>query len=601
MSSIKLSDYLNSFQKDIFEFFKERQESEIEKIDKLLLELKESLDSKQDNIGSWNDEINIGEDKFKKAKASINQRIKGLQKRKFKKAFIDLEEEEEEKEEGITSDKRKIHHVNYKINNLKRTLAQKVKENDEATAEEERNYKAREAEFIRRLNIDIQREDENNKKEYSEIEKALLQTNDSKGIFELKRKIKKIRILGFKEQARIKNNYAQLLYQNNLNYERFYKKALYKKEVTKDDYNVRIKELETEKGEIELLEALDEYKVEIEARKKVILFEKDAALEEINEQRSVSDQIIDLKMKMTDQDIKSRQFINRKIKEHETETFAFDGMQLKRYQEYGSFFNNQIRKDVEFSFGLLKEFVKYSFNKIHVFIEEKYRLRTRLINDLYKYLLIGNNEASYKSTYKYKKTIASINSLLIEFKKLQTIRLKNFLNIINNQILLINKGLVETEKAIKEWCKQEDLAFKKLENDYANLVQADLKKSYDENDQSSNEVMNNINNVIKSIAEEEKEKKEYFQGQIFNVEEDYRNKLAVINQDMDNFQKQTNDNIANLKRSYITFKKKSQVELTTFRNENNHNLNKVEKLLQQRYKEELGIITKEKDERIKNL
>ena len=118
--------------------------------------------------------------------------------------------------------------------------------------------------MLRRQNIDIQRSVSNNIKEYGDLEKKLLDINDGKSIIETKKKIKKIRIAGLKEQMNIKNKYAQLLYQNSLEYAKFYEKMMLNHELNNEEFGLKIKALEAEKQEIELLEKSDAAVAELE-------------------------------------------------------------------------------------------------------------------------------------------------------------------------------------------------------------------------------------------------------------------------------------------------------------------------------------------------
>ena len=77
----------------------------------------------------------------------------------------------------------------HKITSLRKELSFLHKDNNTKLLDEEKNYRNREVELTRRLGIDLDRLNEANIKQYSDIERGILELEDVKLIKEAQRKL----------------------------------------------------------------------------------------------------------------------------------------------------------------------------------------------------------------------------------------------------------------------------------------------------------------------------------------------------------------------------------------------------------------------------
>ncbi|MDD4076732.1 MAG: hypothetical protein PHT03_02005 [Bacilli bacterium] len=604
-------NYLSNFQTKITEYFQCSENEENNKINVIFSKLKHTLIGKQEAVEAWENEIINGENSYNREKDRLFQFAEELKKIDVYELppqhDIDLFKKDRANDQPETISnllntyKRKKHNINYKISNLKRNQLQKIKENNDSINEENRNYKNCEAELLRRQNIDIQRSIDNNIKEYGGIEKNLLDINDNKGISEAKKKIKKIRMAGLKEQMSIRNKYALLLYQNSLSFKKFYEKKMLDHALINEDFNLKIKNFEIEKQEIEYQEVINISVFESEMQKQLLILEKENELAKINAQSKISEQIIDLKKQIAGIDIKKGTYLLDKIIETEKDIFAFDQLQVKDYQENNLFFYNQLNGDCNFLYEFFILMTETFFRRIHFLIEEKYQLRYRLFYSLKEYLFIGNKDKLLQSEYNYQDVFIKADKLFEEFKQQRTDRLESFYKTLHHHMALITAKIKEVMAETEAWCREEENFINHLENQYAEILSDGFKNSVNVNQLSAKSFTDNITAVFQKIDKEQGENKKCYHDACQKIELDYQNKNIAIDHKIKVYQEEIKDKIIQGQKSYGSYKKKSRHRIGQYKNNYNQNITQHEKALYKQYKEQLLENDTERQRKLKTL
>jgi len=197
------------------EFFEKAEAAQEEQTNKIFAVLEGGIAVKKTILSGIVAEI---DEKFRQTELELKKienqiqsletgKINNLHNLSTKKKELD-EQSNERLRAFMQAQKKKKADLVQKINAFKRDLAAFHKENNYRLIDEEKDYHNREAELNRRMAIDIERENDNNIKAYSDYEKNLLETDDEKQIEELKKKIKDIRIAGIESICSIKNKYA---------------------------------------------------------------------------------------------------------------------------------------------------------------------------------------------------------------------------------------------------------------------------------------------------------------------------------------------------------------------------------------------------------
>ena len=222
-----------------------------------------------------------------------------------------------------------------------RILMQKIKKTTTRSTKRIADSK-REAELLRRQNIDLSAPSRTT----SRIQwagKKLLDINDAREIIEAKKTIKRIRIVGLKEQMNIKNRYAQLLYQNTIEYRRVYERMMLNHALINEEFDLKIKALEAERGEIEAQEARDEAIAKLEMQKRLLEWEKENELARLKSLNDIARQVVAMKKEIAASAGKKTEYLKESLTAAEKEVHAFDGSQLSAYGVGEKFQTEQLR------------------------------------------------------------------------------------------------------------------------------------------------------------------------------------------------------------------------------------------------------------------
>jgi len=608
---MKYEEYFKNLTKKITDYFQKSKKEESDKISAFFSKLKHSLNEKQTDVGIWEKEIISGESDFDRDKERLDELLTELKNINVNELPPRHDIESFKKDKGVNKSeegnnltnayRRKKHTVNYKLSNLERNLAQKIKENNDAINEENRNYKNRIAEFTRRQNIDIQRSVDANIKAYGDIEKQLLETNDPKEIIEAKKRIKKIRIAGMKEQMNIKNKYALMLYENALNYKKFYEKRMLEHALITEDFTLKIKDLEVEKREIKNQETCKLDILEYELHKQLLELEKENELAKINSQRKIHEQINSLKKQIIGVDIKKRNYLREKVVEKEKDIFSFDCNQLSLFKKHHSFFNNQLDNDLIFLYQIFVKVSENFFRWIGLLIEEKCQLRNQWLKELKDYLFIGNKNKIFKSAFVYENVFSEIKKILEKFIEQQSARIKELVALANKFSLEIMVKTKEAMDEIQQWCRVEEQSFHQLEHQYSEILSQGCNNSIEANESAAQNDVKNVALLMKDIEKEEAEKEKYFSKIHHRLDFEYQNKIVSLDNKIKDRQEEIKKIIIQDQKNYNAYKKKSRYRINQYKYTYHQNVAKHEKLLNKQYKEQLQENELERQRKIKTL
>ena len=597
------ASYLTTLKQRLEEYFARAEQEENEKIASFFSSLKKSLLGKQEAVAAWENEITIGEKKYDREKERLEVLLGDLQKILTEGLPNHLKSSQPEAG-GETGDaslyKRKKHNINYKLNNLKRTLMQKIKENNDAINDENRGYKNREAELLRRQNIDIQRSVSNNIKEYGDLEKKLLDINDGKSIIETKKKIKKIRIAGLKEQMNIKNKYAQLLYQNSLEYAKFYEKMMLNHELINEEFGLKIKALEAEKQEIELLEKSDAAVAELEWKKRLLDWEKENELSRLKALSKISEQIIDLKKQIAANDAEKIKYVREKINATEKEIYDFDRDQLRIYLKE-KYFSEQLNAVTALFFEQLLLLLEAAFRQLKNIIEESYRQRYRLLMKISEYFLTRNKEKSLHSGREYRGIIEKGERLISEARARQEKARDKFFNGLHQHFAAAAAAINEIMKAAAEWLAAEETAFAELGASCDGILAEEYRKSVAANEEIARGKLDKFARVFESIEAEAEANNRHYEEAARKIEAEFLIRCETIDDQIKKLRAETKEKIARIQKEYVLFKKKSRQRQNVHRNNYNQNILQHEKTLYKQYREQLAENELERERKIKTL
>lgn len=475
MDITDLERQFETLSREVFQKITEAESKVREKIEKVFQTLTGSLEIKTAVLDKLETEIEQEIADFQAALNKITSDIHALENKR-PRAFLDLkakeaelrEKAEEELKPFLSEQKKKKNELTQQISTVKKELANFHKENNALLIQEEKNFKAREADLERRLIEDLEREYEVHVEKYSEFEKKLLETNDEKEIAELKNKINEVRITAYTELRKIKDHYAFLRFENRLEFRKFAEKIILENSLKGEETKVRVQALESEKAELEQEEESEKQKVEFEIEKLLLEGARD---NEVYKNQGLLErqlQIVDLESKVA-QITSEKETKERTLgADFRKEAATFDQTQLEVYQPLSE-----------------------------VIFENFYNASGSLINAL---------QASVKL---YKETLLA---MLLEFNEISTTaheRFKNLLLLAKRDEL--PKGGPNPKHILITLTKMTELSYRKRKQMYEKTSEI-LSKEI-------NEILMHIRNINTVLSNHQAQLKEHEENYHKNLEE----------------------------------------------------------------------------------
>lgn len=601
----ELAAKLATIKEHLAEYFERAEKEENEKIAALFSALKAALLEKQERISVLEAEISAGalrhDEEREKLELTLSGLISALSDGLPDYPKTPMPETDEEAVNAASAYKRRKHNINYKINNLKRILMQKIKENNDAINEENRGFKNREAELLRRQNIDLQRALANNIKEYSGLEKKLLDINDAREIIEAKKTIKRIRIVGLKEQMNIKNRYAQLLYQNTIEYRRVYERMMLNHALINEEFDLKIKALEAERGEIEAQEARDEAIAKLEMQKRLLEWEKENELARLKSLNDIARQVVAMKKEIAASAGKKTEYLKESLTAAEKEVHAFDGSQLSAYGVGEKFQTEQLRATCDLLVTQWFTLSELFYRLIKSLVSEKYKRRFRMVNAVGEYLLTGTSDRFPRSGHDYKALNAKISRLLTDFIAREEELRGKFFQALDQQFTVVTTGIKDFLKTIAEGINAEEKLLSEFMAGYAETLALDERDAAAANEKRAVAERAAQARLVQNAEAEVAESDRRYAETVRKTVADYRARVLALDAEIKKLRSDTKAEIARIQQEYAVFKKQSRNRETAHKTNYHHIIVQQEKTLYKQYREKLEENELERQRKIKTL
>ncbi|MGD9605191.1 MAG: hypothetical protein AB7V00_03410 [Bacilli bacterium] len=440
MNFKEFEEKISNINNQIFAFFMQVGEEEHQKIDEVFQTLKQNLDQKKLVLNSFEQQLLKDEkDYAEKIQVFENDIANIIHEQPLllyvlddKKNFIN-QEKLEEQNKIISYQRRRRSEFAHRINTLNKDMQTLLKEHNQHLEDEEKNYKTREAELNRRMNIDLQKANDQTIKDCGDLEKLLLETNDPTGIADLKKKIVAFRANGFKEQESIKNKYEFSFIENTLEFKRFNEKISLDNALTVEDFSTKIKAIEKKRNDLELADKIKLALFGFELDKQYLEWEKEQHLFAIDWEINNFAKQIAVKQQIDDE--MKNYYLNHlnKNKEYHQMAYDVDTTQLNYYRPLESTISNDVKKQCDYLLESLSDCIEVFQANLIAIVENTWDLKKRLRNDLSKYLLVAIKDELPMIESHYCQELVEIERFCVEYYKLQNKRFLNFLKAVSVQ------------------------------------------------------------------------------------------------------------------------------------------------------------------------
>ncbi|MCK9471118.1 MAG: hypothetical protein M0Q88_05120 [Bacilli bacterium] len=546
-----------------------------EKADYMLSDLNLKVDEKSTFIKSLESELIKTDNEIKEKIDEFISRIDNLTKsekgNKYNLEDVILElkrQKEDELKPFLINQKKKKTELTHKITAQRKELGFLHKENNTKLIEEEKNFKNREIEYTRRMGIDLDRLNEANIKQYSDIEKSILEMEDVKLIREAQRKINSIRLVGIKENLNIKNKYALQNYENALDFKRFQEKIILDNSVLTEEFKQRVKILEYEKELLEDEEALKTALKDFENQLKLKDFERDNILDQLEFEKETADGV-----NLVNNDVlytqKEKNKLNyESVEKINSEIYSFDKTQLTEFFMTDKYLISIDKKAVESLITSLRNYI-LSFKEILIINTDAYiSRRVNIYENLVEALVGSKFEKIYGSNLNYDDFKDKFNVIVDEYIKALNASFSKFTGIIIALTRTFEDQLNLTFSLIKGYWQENEnvhnLYFKKFSkflDDGFNNDTKKLKILYENNENNAininNKQKDNYNKQLKDIKDKTKKiindyniKKRDILSKIDTYKNELKLKQDKSKKDLNKFIKQSKYKITHFKKVY---------------------------------------------------
>jgi len=585
---------IKGINKQIFDFFKETEENENSNITNIFTTLQNNFEDEKIGLETIEKQMItnniVYQDRLKEIENLIHQveltTKDPIYDIESKRAEFDSQKHVELNPVYVTLKKRKTEVV-HKIGNLKKELANILKERSIVLADEEKKRKSRENELLRRLKIDIQRTIDGNIKEYGDLEKSLLDINDENTINSIMKNINSIRTRGLKDLAILKNKYALAVFENNLEFKKFEEKINLENNIDTNDYNIKIKELEIQKTEIEDEEAFAIQVYNFENEKNILLFEKENALFLNHVNTEKDKEIIDLKYQ--DYQVKSTQNDSKHqaIRVFQKQVFNFDGAQYRAFKPIDTILSSNTKSEISFLLeGLVDIIDSFKENLISI-LDKTFKNKKEVNESLKHYLIISVKEKANDSSFYYKNVVTELQKKVESYYRNQRSRLRKLKNVISNMFVNLLKQVNSISDLIKEYQKEDLL----LEKEYSKRIEDVLTDGYRNSLENCNiqykRYCENLYKYENSLKREQLEKEENSKVCNLKIVQEYEYKLNQLEQKIKQFQFDFKSTADKEKTAFKHYVKNNKNKISQYKRICNENIIKHEKDLYKKYKEDL--------------
>lgn len=608
MNFKEFEEKISNINNQIFAFFLQIEDEENQKMNDVFQALKQNLEAKKAILFSHALNIEQDELRYQQKITDIKEEVTKISIEPLDFLYVLDEKAEEikqkklEEQNKITATiRRRRSEFAHRINTLNKDMVQALKEHNALLDEEEKNYQSREAELTRRMNIDLQKANDATVKAYSDLEKALLDTNDNSGIADLKKKILLIRSDGFREQETIKNKYEFSFIENTLEYKRYYEKILLENAVILDDFSVKIKTLEHQRNMLEMPDDLKISLTHIALDKQYVEWENEQNLFAIESKNKQFARQFTLKQQINIEKINYDNANRQKLGEYHQVAYETDGMQFDIYRPLETYISEDVRKQCNYLLESLSDCVETFQANLLGIVENTWAIKKRLRNDLSKHLLVSIKSELHIIEDSYVSELNEIEQSCKEYYKLQNNRFNHFLKAVASQ----TKKLLEEVKATIEVFQNYYQEEQKYRLEMDRKINVEMAKG------NQNAISNLTSNYEKQVLAQKN-----YQEQLKEEEDRHKATVALetskVNQwyeekikDLDLKTKQSEldhqKQMAMEEQNFQMYIKNSKLKLAKLKSEYSDNLIRHERNLDKKYRNMLVQNEKERKAKIKAL
>lgn len=581
---------INKIFREVFEKIHEKNELEQQKILDFNNQLKNNLIDKSQFIKSLEENLKNQDDFYLNQFQKLSEDIAQLETAS-KANIYDLNAKREEldlsKQEilkpFIQTQRKKKNEISHKITVLKKELANIRKEAEGNFAQNEKEFKAEEAELLRRMNIDLERSDEAVKKQYSDFEKAILITNDDSKIKEYQKKINEYRLAGFKEILSLKNKYAFANFENNIQYLKKQEKLNLDNEIVVEEYRLKLKSLEYERMALEDEERYQTMVESFDNEKQIIQYHRDNELDLIEFDHNRYNEIINIRTQVLENNKLQNDEKYQVLRTIHQDINVFDKSQTEIFQEWQINVDENEKYQIYLFFDALKKSIS-NFKELIIATMTLFYNRKKEINEeIYHNLIILVGDNVYSSDYKYQKTAKIIDQVIDKYQKNQVQLYNKFQKITNQFVINIEREIKNTLTLLSEYFLEERSSCKSLYKEIANIL-ADDKKDY------TTVLKMQFSNRDKELAIEKQKIKndnlkyqEKIRDNQIKIEHDYQDAINNLNNKIKLYNLEYNLKLENDKKDYRGYIKYNKDKIIKLKKAYNEKISKHEKVQHQIY------------------
>lgn len=560
---------------DFITFLDKVNQDADDKVESLLRDLSLKVDEKSTFVKSLESNLIKSDEEFKSKIREFASQLDNLTKNKralkydLEEAAVELEKQKtEELKPFLLQQKKKKTELTHKITAQKKELGFLHKDNNSKLIEEEKNFKNREVELSRRMGIDLDRLNEANVKQYSDIEKSILEIEDVKFIREAQKQINSIRLVGIKENLAIKNKYALQNYENSLDFKKYQEKIILDNSILTEEFKQRVKTLEYEKEFLEDEEALKVVIKDFDNELKLKEFERENELDQCEFEKENATNINNINQDVLVVRKDEHKYLFESVDKVYSEIYNFDKVQVT---EFIMGDNNLLAADKKVTETLISYLRNYilSYKELLITSAEDFSNRRKyILNSFINFLCSSKLEEIYSSNSNYQELIKEIAPTLEEYLHLVNNSFIKFSNIVKTLMKNLEENLNLTMITLKNYWQENDTihnAFfnhilRQLDDGYKNR-DLKLRNLHNSNDTKATNTANLQNGDYNKLLEEIKEKtnkivndynisKRDILLKVENYKRDLKLKQDKDKKDLSKYIKQSKFKISNFKKVY---------------------------------------------------
>ncbi len=448
---------LETMNKELFSSFQEAREQREQTGEKIIQTLSETYSSNQIDLNSLDEEFLKVCEKQRKAIEKYQNQINKL-KDELQTGLTLYDENfslTREEEKLVAQKKRtmlptrqvyrkELHDIQAKVDRIEKERDQILKEKEDLFEEEQKSFKTKMAELDKRNYFDVKRINDNTSKEYKDLEMTLSQENNRREIKRIQKSIKEIRRTGTIEAKKVSLSYLDEEKEAELAFFRFSKN--YEKEISiiKDEYQIKLEELDLEKKYCDHNFHMEEDKYDFGTKRAIHNISQNAQKKRVDLLCSYHDQIQTLNQEMYDKKIEQ---LNQKL------DVSKKALQSSYDKDFGQNQNiltisssdseslqEEIKKYQEYFVSLFAQFEQIILLICSDYLDEMKKQEEEAL----KYFSIFSYQTSAFQGYQYQKYIDKFNDISVKIQEIQNSSFQDFTNEIHNQVALLKQQFDNT-------------------------------------------------------------------------------------------------------------------------------------------------------------